>query len=251
MSCAGGLLLLLLVSVARAQPAPEHPARELIDRAAYKVRSDPEASNRDTLAALEVLAKRPDADLEIRARLLLCDHLSERDRAAAEQQIALARALLPRSTRPGLESGIYDCEGTVLETAGDNTAAADRFERAVAIAESTNDSEMLAGALFSRGYLLGVQGRYAAGLGDLKRAQPSTLSDSQDEFTSVMEGTPISRIMIQSPITVAPETPLLAAAETLQSTKYGALPVVEDGKVVGILTDTDLIRTLVDLLRQA
>jgi acetoin utilization protein AcuB len=86
--------------------------------------------------------------------------------------------------------------------------------------------------------------------GDLKRAQPSTLSDSQDEFTSVMEGTPISRIMIQSPLTVSPETPLLAAAETLQSTKYGALPVVEDGKVVGILTDTDLITTLVDLLRK-
>ena len=86
--------------------------------------------------------------------------------------------------------------------------------------------------------------------GDLKRAQPSILSDSQDEFTSVMEGTPISRIMIQSPITVAPDTPLLAAAETLQSTKYGALPVVEDGKVVGILTDTDLIKTLVDVLRK-
>jgi len=86
--------------------------------------------------------------------------------------------------------------------------------------------------------------------GDLKRAQPSILSDSQDEFTSVMEGTPISRIMIQSPITVTPDTPLLAAAETLQSTKYGALPVVEDGKVVGILTDTDLIKTLVDVLRK-
>jgi acetoin utilization protein AcuB len=85
--------------------------------------------------------------------------------------------------------------------------------------------------------------------GDLKRAEPSTLSESQDDFNRVMEETPISRIMIQNPMTIAPDTPLLAAAETLHATKYGALPVVEDGKVVGILTDNDLIRTLVDILR--
>jgi acetoin utilization protein AcuB len=86
--------------------------------------------------------------------------------------------------------------------------------------------------------------------GDVKRAQPSILTDSQDEFQRVMDETTISRIMIQNPVTVAPETPLLSAAETLLSTKYGALPVVEEGKVVGILTDSDLIRTLVDRLRR-
>jgi acetoin utilization protein AcuB len=86
--------------------------------------------------------------------------------------------------------------------------------------------------------------------GDVKRAQPSILTDSQDEFQRVMDETPISRIMIQNPVTVTPDTPLLGAAETLLTTKYGALPVVEDGKVVGILTDSDLIRTLVDRLRR-
>ena len=174
LSCAAAIgLWLVIVPAQGAEPAApgEHPAKALIDHAAAMVRTDPQASNRDTKAALELLAKKPDADLEIRARLLLCDDLSERDRAAAEEQIALARALLPRATRRGLESGIYDCEGTVLETAGDNAAAEKSFERAVAIAEETKDQEMLAGALFSRGYLLGLQGRYAAGLGDLKRAQ--------------------------------------------------------------------------------
>jgi acetoin utilization protein AcuB len=63
-----------------------------------------------------------------------------------------------------------------------------------------------------------------------------------------MEGTPVSRIMIQNPVTVTAETPLLEAAETLHSTKYGALPVVSGGRVVGILTDNDLVRALVDLL---
>src|SRR5438128_3310968 len=44
--------------------------------------------------------------------------------------------------------------------------------------------------------------------GDLNRAQPSILSESQDEFLRVMEETPVSRIMIQNPVTVSEETPL-------------------------------------------
>jgi acetoin utilization protein AcuB len=85
--------------------------------------------------------------------------------------------------------------------------------------------------------------------GDLKRAEPSTLTDSQEEFTRVMEETPVSRIMIQSPVTATSNEPLLEAAEVMHSTKYGALPIVDDGRLVGILTDNDLLRALVDLLR--
>jgi acetoin utilization protein AcuB len=85
--------------------------------------------------------------------------------------------------------------------------------------------------------------------GDLKRAEPSMLTDSEEGFNRVMEGTPISRIMIQNPITVTEETPLVDAVETLYNTKYGALPVVDGGRVVGILTDNDLVHALVDLLR--
>lgn len=87
--------------------------------------------------------------------------------------------------------------------------------------------------------------------GDLKRAEPSTLTDSEEEFNQVMEGTPISRIMIQNPITVTADTALLEAAETMYGTKYGALPVVSDGRLVGILTDNDLAHALVDVLRRA
>ncbi|HKC11930.1 MAG TPA: CBS domain-containing protein [Vicinamibacteria bacterium] len=84
--------------------------------------------------------------------------------------------------------------------------------------------------------------------GDLKRAEPSTLSQSQEDFTRVMEGTTISRIMIQDPVTVTAATPLIEAARTLHSTKYGSLPVVEDERVVGILTDNDMLRALIDVL---
>ena len=86
--------------------------------------------------------------------------------------------------------------------------------------------------------------------GDLKRAEPSTLSHTQEEFTEVMESTPVNRIMIKNLVTASPETPLADAARTLWKSKYGALPVLEDGKLVGILTDNDLIGALVRLLDQ-
>ena len=79
-------------------------------------------------------------------------------------------------------------------------------------------------------------------------AQPSALSGSEEEFNRVMEGTQVSRIMIQNPVTVGEDTPLLEAAQTLHTTKFGALPVVKDGQLSGMLTDSDLIRCLADLL---
>jgi diguanylate cyclase (GGDEF)-like protein len=162
---------LLALSVAALQAAEPHPAQALVDRAATGVRSDPETSRHDAEAALQMLARQPDPDLEIRARLLLCDYLSERDRAAAEQQIALARALLPKARRQGLRAGVLDCEGTIFETAGNNARARELYEQAVRVASEADDQEMIAAASFSRGYLLGLQGHYAAGLSDLKRAQ--------------------------------------------------------------------------------
>jgi CBS domain-containing protein len=84
--------------------------------------------------------------------------------------------------------------------------------------------------------------------GDLNRVQPSTLSESQEEFARVMDETPVSRVMIQNPVTVTEETSLADAAQTLHTMKFGAVPVLRDGRLVGILTDSDLLRCLIDLL---
>jgi len=164
------VLCLLLLQPLQAVAA-QHPAQTLIDRAGIAVRTDPEVSRRDAEQALEVLARQPNPDLEIRARLILCDYQSERDTAAAEQQIALIEKLLGQASRRGLRAGMLDCQGQIKETAGDNTQARELYEQAVTIATEAHDDEMLAGALYSRGYLLGLQGLYAAGLADLKRAQ--------------------------------------------------------------------------------
>ncbi len=146
-------------------------AAKLIEAAVKAMRVDPDASKRYADRALALLNREPDADLEIRARLILCDYHSERDKATAEREISQATALMPLAKRQGLRAGLLTCEGDVNETAGDNVRAKSLYEQAVAVATGAHDNEMLAGALFSRGYLMGVQGDYAPGLADLRRAQ--------------------------------------------------------------------------------
>ncbi|HEY3120645.1 MAG TPA: CBS domain-containing protein [Vicinamibacteria bacterium] len=86
--------------------------------------------------------------------------------------------------------------------------------------------------------------------GDLKRAQPSTLDATEEEFRRVMDGTQVARIMIKDPDTVTDETPLSEAVRTLQTTKFGALPVLREGRLCGIVTDTDLLGCLATLVAQ-
>src|SRR5712671_1619148 len=152
-------------------PAGSHPALAYVERGIIEMRSDPDASKRDADDALRLLQQQPDTDLEIRARLLLCDYQAERDTKAAEEQIEAGTALLPKAHRVGLRAGLLDCRGQMYETAGNNGKARALYEQAVTVAAETHDDEMLAQSLFSRGYLLGLQGEYASGLTDLKRAQ--------------------------------------------------------------------------------
>ncbi len=46
-------------------------------------------------------------------------------------------------------------------------------------------------------------------------------------------------VMTEYPITVTPNLPLYRAAEMLRAYKFGALPVVDDGALVGIITVSD------------
>lgn len=50
----------------------------------------------------------------------------------------------------------------------------------------------------------------------------------------------VGRRMTRDPKTVGPDDPLARAAEILRENRFNHLPVVEDGKLVGILSDTDL-----------
>jgi diguanylate cyclase (GGDEF)-like protein len=168
------LLALLLATAAFAdakQEAPAaHPALERVQRAELARRSHPDDARRLADEALALTAAQPDADLEVRALLALCDYYAERDLVRARAVLARAGERLPVARRTGLRAGVLACEGELDEAAGDNAKAQSAYERAVSAAEAAADEEMLANALYLRGWLRGVQGEYALGLADMRRS---------------------------------------------------------------------------------
>ena len=84
---------------------------------------------------------------------------------------------------------------------------------------------------------------------DLKRATPSLLSGvRQEDFDRVLDETPVTKVMTRDPATTTPGTSVKEVARFLVDKRYGALPVMEEGRLVGIITNVDLIRTLHGLL---
>ena len=61
----------------------------------------------------------------------------------------------------------------------------------------------------------------------------------------LLDGVRVSEIMSTDLVIATPSTSLAEAAATMRNEKVGSLPVLEDGRVVGILTETDLLRHIV------
>lgn len=78
---------------------------------------------------------------------------------------------------------------------------------------------------------------------DLGRASPSILGRaSQEEYNLVFEQNNIERVMVRNPTSVSPDDLLGDAVTMLQENKWGCVPVCENGKLVGILTTSDVLR---------
>ncbi len=81
---------------------------------------------------------------------------------------------------------------------------------------------------------------------DLLRAKLSELSPmSEDERSSEELSIPVSSIMQDSVWTVTPDTMANKAANMLRDHRFGCLPVVQEGKLVGILTEADFVDAVV------
>ena len=63
-----------------------------------------------------------------------------------------------------------------------------------------------------------------------------------------LEDVKVNGAMTKPVVSVAPTTMLEGAANLLVKHKIGGLPVVEQGKVVGIITTTDLLRAFTEVL---
>ena len=64
------------------------------------------------------------------------------------------------------------------------------------------------------------------------------------------QSVPVGAIMVRDPLTVPPETPTLDAIMLMRREKVDCLPVVKDGRLVGILTERDFIDVAARLLEK-
>jgi acetoin utilization protein AcuB len=80
---------------------------------------------------------------------------------------------------------------------------------------------------------------------DLLEAAPSPATSlSIHELNYLLAKMKVKEIMKKDPVTLTPDTPFEEALRIGQEKKIGAFPVVENGKVVGIATESDIVRFL-------
>jgi CBS domain-containing membrane protein len=90
-----------------------------------------------------------------------------------------------------------------------------------------DDERQLVGIVTQRDLF---RGALAQALGFGRRAQ-----------RKILDTLVVKDVMTTDPVTTSPDTPLAAAARLLGERKIGCLPVVENGRLVGIITEADFV----------
>src|SRR4051794_40013706 len=84
---------------------------------------------------------------------------------------------------------------------------------------------------------------------DVSRLSPSMLANMPPEdYNRVFEATPIAAAMTKNPITIAPDASVREAVTILYTKRVSALPVVDGDQLVGIVTISDMLGLLNQLL---
>jgi CBS domain-containing protein len=82
--------------------------------------------------------------------------------------------------------------------------------------------------------------------GDLRAAQPSVATTlSIHEWRALLGKVTVAACMTRDPLTIAPNASIMEAAQLILDHKVSGLPVVADGGVVGVITESDLFRLLI------
>jgi len=76
-----------------------------------------------------------------------------------------------------------------------------------------------------------------------------TLADLKQSLIPSMVGDlTLHDIMIKDPITVDPDDDIEIAAQLIYKHKIGGMPVTKDDRVVGIITESDILRAFIDMM---
>ena len=84
---------------------------------------------------------------------------------------------------------------------------------------------------------------------DLLNASPTQATLlSVWEINYLVSKIKVSQVMTKKVMTIGEDTPIEEAAREMIDNKIGGLPVLRDGKVVGIITETDLFKVMLEML---
>jgi acetoin utilization protein AcuB len=84
---------------------------------------------------------------------------------------------------------------------------------------------------------------------DLLNASPSPATSlSVYEMNYLLSKLQIKDVMTRNVLTVTEDTPIEEAARIMADNKIGSMPVVQDDRIVGIITETDLFKMLLELM---
>jgi acetoin utilization protein AcuB len=81
---------------------------------------------------------------------------------------------------------------------------------------------------------------------DIRLNLPSRATSlSAQEITHLLSRLTVGEIMTRSVVTIGPDRPAREGAQLMLDHKVGALPVLDDGHLIGIITETDIVRAFV------
>ena len=82
---------------------------------------------------------------------------------------------------------------------------------------------------------------------DIKQASPSPATALEiREIYYLLDKVKVKQIMTRRPYTVSSSAPIEEAALIMREKKIGCLPVIEEGKLVGIITETDILDAFIE-----
>ncbi len=83
---------------------------------------------------------------------------------------------------------------------------------------------------------------------DLVHATPSSATSlSMWEVSYLLSKVTVEEVMTKDVVTIEEDCPLEEAARIMADKKIGGMPVMRDGKVVGIITESDLFKVFLEL----
>ena len=96
-----------------------------------------------------------------------------------------------------------------------------------------------------------VEGRRLIGIvadRDLRQALLPWKSEGKEKEFYYSREVPLEEIMAKDIITVTPDTDIEDAARLIHHYRFGALPVVEDGELVGIISHMDILEIFIEIM---